>query len=83
MKNTLGDLNNYLFAELERLDDESVKDTALAEEISRAKAITGVASQIITNGSLALEAKKFVAEYGGKDAEKKMPPMLRESFLEG
>jgi hypothetical protein len=83
VKNTLTDLNNYLFAELERLDDESVKGNDLTEEITRAKAITGVAMQIISNGSLALQAKQFIAEYGdgdGKDG-KKMPPMLREEFL--
>jgi hypothetical protein len=83
VKNTLTDLNNYLFAELERLDDESVKGNDLTEEITRAKAITGVATQIISNGSLALQAKEFIQEYGsgdGKD-DKKMPPMLREAFL--
>lgn len=58
MKNTLGDLNNHLFAQLERLGDEELKGEDLHQEISRAKAITSVATQIIANGSLVLRAKK-------------------------
>ena len=56
MQNTLGDLNNHLFAQLERLGDEGIKGDDLREEIGRAKAITGIASQIIANGNLALRA---------------------------
>ena len=52
MKNKLSDLNNHLFAELERLSDEDLKGEALQEEISRAKAVTNVAAQIVQNGSL-------------------------------
>ena len=84
MKNTLSDLNNHLFAQMERLGEESLKGESLTEEINRAKAITSVASRIISNGALALRAKEFCQEYGGEaDADKKMPPMLRESFIGG
>ena len=80
MKNTLGDLNNHLFAQLERLGEEELKGEHLAEEIERAKAITQVANQIISNGKLVLDAIKIKDEYLGGD-NKKIPPMLRESFL--
>lgn len=74
MKNTLGDLNNHLFAQLERLDDEELKGDALREEIGRAKAITSVATQIVANASLVLEAIKLTDEK--IDADSKLPKML-------
>lgn len=61
-RNTLGDLNNHLFAQLERLSDEGIKGEELQEEIRRSHAITGVAREIIANGKLVLEAKKFEDE---------------------
>lgn len=66
MKNTLGDLNNHLFAQLERLGDEEIQGEKLIEEIDRAKAITTIANQIISNGNLVLQAEKFKAETLGK-----------------
>ncbi|MCE5221876.1 MAG: hypothetical protein LLF98_11615 [Clostridium sp.] len=75
MKNTLGDLNNHLFAQLERLNDEEIKGEALQEEIIRAKAVTGIASQIISNANVVLQAKKLQAETLGRD-KTDMPKML-------
>lgn len=74
MRNTLGDLNNHLFAQLERLGDEDLKGEELLEEINRAKAITSIASQIISNASLVLEAKRFMDEK--LDADSTLPKML-------
>lgn len=74
MKNTLGDLNNHLFAQLERLNDEDLKGDALAEEINRAKAINSVAIQIISNGSLVLSAKRLMDDQ--MNADLKLPKML-------
>ncbi|MEQ6355940.1 hypothetical protein ABNX05_15020 [Lysinibacillus sp. M3] len=74
MQNTLGDLNNHLFAQLERLSDEDLKGEQLSEEIERAKAVTTVANQIISNGSLVLQAQRFHTEYKSKDLRK--PRML-------
>lgn len=64
MKNSLMDLNNHLFAALERLNDEDTQGEALSQEISRAKAIGDVASKIIDNATVALNAEKLKAEYG-------------------
>ncbi|HAS6480614.1 TPA: hypothetical protein GRR64_23950 [Vibrio parahaemolyticus] len=63
MKNKLTDLNNHLFAQLERLSDESTKGEALAEEIKRAKAVSSVSKEIIAGASLALDAAKFQNDY--------------------
>ncbi|MCP9270311.1 hypothetical protein M5U04_20100 [Xenorhabdus sp. XENO-1] len=60
MKNKSEDLNNYLFAQLERLSDEDISDEKLEIEFRRAKSISAVATQIINNGKLALDAKKAI-----------------------
>jgi len=65
MKNTLADLNNHLFAQLERLGDETMTAEQLTSEISRAKSITDVSKEIVNNASLQLEAVKLKAEYKG------------------
>jgi hypothetical protein len=76
MNNKLTDLNNHLFAELERLSDEELTNEELEKEIERAKAITVVSNQIIQNGALALKAEKFKSDCISNDA--KLP-----LFLEG
>jgi hypothetical protein len=62
MKNKLADLNNHLFAQLERLSDEDLKGEELQGEIQRSQAVTNVAKQIINNGSLVLHAHKAVSD---------------------
>lgn len=74
MKNTLGDLNNHLFAQLERLGDEDLKGEKLQEEMERAKSISLVARQIIENASLVLDAQKMLDDR--MDADAKFPKML-------
>lgn len=64
MKNKLTDLNNHLFEELERLNDEDLKGDDLEVEMARAKAVSDIAQAIINNGNLILKAQKHYAEYG-------------------
>lgn len=68
MKNNLESLNNYLFEELERLNDDEVldKEDNLEKELKRSKAITGVACQIVQNAKVVLEAKKHADQFGDK-----------------
>lgn len=75
MQNTLGDLNNHLFAQLERLGDEDLTGDKLQQEMDRAKAITAMATQIISNGSLILRSQQFAADIGIKTDEH-IPKML-------
>ena len=74
MRNTLGDLNNHLFAQLEKLSDEDLKGEELKEEVTRTKAISLIAKQIIDNGTLVLEAEKMVEDSINADIE--LPKML-------
>lgn len=67
MKNTTFDLNNYLFEQIERLQDDSLSDEDLEKEIKRSKAITEVSEQIVKNGALQLQAAKFQKTWYGVD----------------
>lgn len=62
MKNRLIDLNNHLFAQMKRLSEESLDKEKLEHEISRTKAITSVATQIIDNARLVLDAQKALSD---------------------
>ncbi len=73
-KNKLSNLNNHLFEELERLNDDELNGEALQEERERAKAMANIAQTIINNGELALKAIKHYDEYGNKDS---IPDMLQ------
>ena len=75
MKNKLSDLNNHLFEQLERLNDDDLKDGKLLEEVNRAKAMVGVAKEIISAGKLVLDAHKAVND---GDIPKTLPLLLRE-----
>lgn len=65
MKNKLSDLNDHLFAQLERLGDEELTADAIEREVSRAEAIVKVADQIICNANVQLKAVQLVADHGG------------------
>jgi len=76
MKNKLIDLNNHLFAQLERLSDEDVRGDELNEEIGRAKSVSNVVAQIINNANLALKAQMAIND----GLIKRVPQMLGVEF---
>ena len=72
MKKDLGALNDYLFEQLERLndDEELADDESFKKEIQRIKAITQVSTAIVNNAKLVLDAKKYAKEYGIENEKK-------------
>lgn len=74
MKNKLPDLNNHLFAQLERLTDEEMTPEQIEAEVKRADAVVAVSDQIVSGMKLQLDAAKLVATHG--DRMMKMLPQL-------
>lgn len=64
MKNKLSDLNDHLFAQMERLSDESLTAEQITQEIGRTDAIVSVAEQIVRNADLQLKAVHVLATHG-------------------
>lgn len=64
MKNRLSDLNDHLFAQLERLSDEDLTPEKIGVEAERGAAIVAVADQIIRNASLKIQAAKILSDHG-------------------
>lgn len=58
-RNTLGDLNNHLFMQMERLNDDDLTIEELEKEKDRARAMSEISKSIINNANLVLQAKKF------------------------
>lgn len=67
---SLGDLNGYLFEQLERLNDPDLTEEELKTELERTKAVTSVAGQIVANAQVVLKAKLAYEENLDRDAKK-------------
>lgn len=75
MKNKLNDLNDHLFAQLERLSDEKLDQEGLEREARRTDSIIAVSEQIISNAQLAINAAELVAKHGCGNWENMLPNM--------
>ena len=76
MKNTLTDLNNYLFEQLERRNDDGLTEDQLERELRKTDATTKIAEKIIANGELAFKTMKHMDDYGYNVKDRHMPKML-------
>lgn len=63
-KNKLKDLNDHLFAQLERLADEDLTPEQLAREVQRSAAIVNLADQVVATASIQLKAVQLAADHG-------------------
>jgi hypothetical protein len=66
MKNKLTDLNDHLFAQLERLTNEDLSPEQIEVEVRRTDAVVAIADQIVGNAELALKAARLYADHGDK-----------------
>ena len=77
MRNNLSALNDYLFEEIENI--QNLEEEASNEEVERtlrkAGAISKIASQIISNGNLVLRAKELEVAMNGRN-DTSFPKML-------
>lgn len=78
MKNRLTDLNDHLFKQMERLGDASLNGEKLQEEITRSKAISGIARDIVSNACTVLEVQRFITGHGNVALDQ-VPGMLKEA----
>ena len=76
-KNKLSDLNDHLFEQLERLNDDELSEEELDLEIKRSKAVANIARNIIDNADVVLQAEKFKSEALGRNAD--LPAMLENN----
>lgn len=72
VKNTLLDLSDTLFEQLERLNEAGADE--LDDELRRSKAMCGVAVTIISNANTVVEAIKF--RDSAMDSQTRLPRML-------
>lgn len=63
-RNKLIDLNNHLFEQLERLNDDELTGDNLETELKRTKAICEIGKVIVSNAAVVLSAQKHFDEYG-------------------
>jgi hypothetical protein len=72
-KNRLSDLNDHLFAQIERLSEEDLSPEKIDHEHKRAEAIVAVADQILRTAAVQIQAAKLVTDYDGADPRPYLP----------
>jgi hypothetical protein len=63
----LSDLNDHLFAQIERLAEEGLSPEKIDQEHKRAEAMVSVADQILRTAAVQLQAAKLVSDFDGAD----------------
>ncbi len=74
MKNRITDLNDHLFAQMERLADDNLSGEKLEAEVQRTEAMVKIADKIVDNARLGIAAATLVANHG--DRFRRDLPML-------
>lgn len=72
VKNSLADLNDHLFAQIERLSQEELTADQIETEVKRGGAIVAIADQILRHADLQVKAAKIISDHG-HDKSKLLP----------
>ena len=70
MKSNLTSLNDMLYEQLERINDDDLKGDELKEQLAKSKMINDVAKTIVANSTLMFRAIKYADENGIEDETK-------------
>ena len=74
MRNSLADLNDYLFEQIERVNDDELKGEELKMQLQRSKMVCQLGSVIVQNAAVMVQGMKVSSEYGIE--RKDMPQMI-------
>lgn len=66
-KNRLDNLNDHLFAQIERLCEENMTPEQIEREARRSIALVALADQTVRNAALQLQAAKIIHDHDGRD----------------
>lgn len=72
MKNKLTNLNDHLFEQIERLNDDSLTADQLEQEVKRSIALAGMTEATLRVAAMQLQAIKIIHDHDGRDPR----PML-------
>lgn len=76
MQNRLTDLNNHLFEQLERLNDEDLRGDELKAEIERADSMARIATQIVQNNNTMIKTIKMADDMMDVDNSKRVIKLI-------
>lgn len=66
MTSKLSELNQHLFAQLERLNNADMTPEQIEAEVKRGQVVAAVADQIVRGAAVQVAAAKLVAQHGDK-----------------
>lgn len=66
-KNRLQNLNDHLFAQIERLCEEDLTPEEIERESRRSVALVGLADQTIRNAMVQIHAAQIIHDHDGRD----------------
>lgn len=76
MQNKLTDLNNHLFEQLERLNDEDLSGDDLKAEIERADSMARIATQIVQNNNTIIKTIKMADDMMDANNSKRVMQLI-------